>query len=226
MKKIFLLLTIPILINSCVSYKVKNLNENIEKIEYENIQFIENTDSFSSKKIVGDINITDFKKEWSEIKPNIIKTARENYANAIVLETFELVGKIVKGTLYQVNALELQSLKNIEKPRKLYIFRDELGSVLTAQFKTELTINDNTEKLKDKSLKVTDLDTNQSSINIAINGKEKILKLTKGSNYFWISRNINASQLGGTGLGITLGGQKILRIDDTEMARIWVSTME
>ena len=109
---------------SCVSYKVKNLNENIEKTEYQNIEFVKNIELYSSKKEVGNFNIVDLKKEWNEIKPNIIKLAKDNYANAIVVDKFELLGKGVKGKLYQVDITELKTIENSEKERKIYVFRD------------------------------------------------------------------------------------------------------
>ena len=59
MKKYFLLLNITILISSCVSYKVKNLNENIEEIEYQNIEFVNDIDIYPSKKEVGNFNVVD-----------------------------------------------------------------------------------------------------------------------------------------------------------------------
>ncbi len=226
MKKIFLLLILAIFINSCVSYKVKNLNENIKKNEYENIEFIKNIEIYSTKKEVGDFNVVDLKKEWNEIRPNIIKLAKDNYANAIVVEKFELAGKGVKGKLYQVDISKLSTLENSEKDRKLYIFRDELGSILTTHFRTELSINEKTEKLEDKTYKVIDLNDDQNLINIAINGKSKELELTKGTNYFWVSRQINANQFGGTGLNIEIGGQKILKLNDTKMGKIWISTLK
>tara|TARA_R110001632_G_scaffold10505_8_gene38837 strand:- start:1691 stop:2371 length:681 start_codon:yes stop_codon:yes gene_type:complete len=226
MKKNILLLIISFLINSCVSYKVKNTNKNIEKIQYENVVFIKNIESYSVKKEVGNFNVVDIKKEWNEIKPNIVKLAKNNYANAIVVEKFELVGKGVKGKLYQVDIAELNRIENIEKDRRLYLFRDELGSILTTHFRTELSINGKAEKLKDRTYVVMNLDDNQDSINISINGKSKELKLTNGINYFWISRQISANQFGGTSLNINIGGQKILKITDNEMARIWVSTLK
>ena len=226
MKKIFLLLILAIFINSCVSYKVKNLNENIKKNEYENIEFIKNIEIYSTKKEVGDFNVVDLKKEWNEIRPNIIKLAKDNYANAIVVEKFELAGKGVKGKLYQVDISKLSTLEDSEKDRKLYIFRDELGSILTTHFRTELSINEKTEKLEDKTYKVIDLNDDQNLINIAINGKSKELELTKGTNYFWVSRQINANQFGGTGLNIEIGGQKILKLNDTKMGKIWISTLK
>tara|TARA_R110000787_G_scaffold66701_1_gene149736 strand:- start:3378 stop:4058 length:681 start_codon:yes stop_codon:yes gene_type:complete len=226
MKKNILLLIISVLINSCVSYKVKNTNKNIEKIQYENIVFIKSIEPYSVKKEVGDFNVVDIKKEWNEIKPNIAKLAKDNYANAIVVEKFELIGKGVKGRLYQVDIAELNRLENTKKDRKLFLFRDELGSVLTTHFRTELSINEKTKKFKDRTYVVMDLDDNQDSINISINGKSKELKLTKGTNYFWISRQISANQFGGTSLNINIGGQKILKITDNEMARIWVSTLQ
>lgn len=226
MKKTFLPLIITIFISSCASYKVKNLNENIEKIEYKSIEFVENIKKYSSKKEVGSFNIVDLKKEWNEIKPNIIKLAKENYANAIVIDKFELLGKGIKGKLYQVDTTELKKIKIPKKNRKLYIFRDELGSILTTHFKTELLVNEKIEKLRDRTYKVIELDDNQDLINIAINGKRKELQLTKGTNYFWISRQINANQFGGTNLYIEIGGQKILKLNDSEMGKIWVSTLK
>jgi hypothetical protein len=226
MKKIFLLLIITIFINSCVSYKVKNLSENIEKIEYKHIEFVKSIENYSLKKEVGDFNVVDLKKEWSEIKSNIIKLAKENHANAIVVEKFELAGKGVKGKLYQVDIAELSKIKNSKKDRKLYIFRDELGSILTTHFRTELSINEKTEKLKDRTFEVIDLNNDQNLITIAINGKSKELKLTKGTNYFWISRQINTTKIGGAGLNIKIGGQKILKLSDTEMGKIWISTLK
>jgi len=226
MKKYFLLLNITIFISSCVSYKVKNLNENIEEIEYQNIEFVNDIDIYPSKKEVGNFNVVDLKKEWKEIKSNIIKLAKDNHANAIVVEKFELAGKGVKGKLYQVNITDLSSIENSKKDRKLYIFRDELGSILTTHFRTELSINEKTGELKDRTCKVIDLNDDQSLINIVINGKSKELAITKGSNYFWISRQINANQFGGTGLNIEIGGQKILKLNDAEMGKIWVSTLK
>ena len=226
MKKTFLLLSITIFISSCVSYKVKNLNENIKKIEYQNIEFVNDIEIYPSKKEVGNFNVVDLKKEWNEIKSNIIKLAKNNHANAIVVEKFELAGKGVKGKLYQVNITDLNSIENSKKDRKLYIFRDELGSILTTHFRTELSINDKTEKLKDRTYEVIDLNNDQDLISIAINGKSKKLELTKGSNYFWISRQINASQFGGNALNIEIGGQKILKLNDAEMGKIWVSTLK
>jgi|TARA_B110001450_G_scaffold204667_1_gene194379 hypothetical protein len=226
MKKISLLLTITILMISCVSYKVKNLNENIEKTEYQNIEFVKNIELYSSKKEVGNFNIVDLKKEWNEIKPNIIKLAKDNYANAIVVDKFELLGKGVKGKLYQVDITELKTIENSEKERKIYVFRDELGSILTTHFRTELSINGKTEKLKDRTYEVIQLNDDQNLINISINGKSKDLELTKGTNYFWISRQINANQFGGTGLNVEIGGQKILKLNDTEMGKIWISTLK
>ena len=226
MKKTFLLLSITIFISSCVSYKVKNLNENIKKIEYQNIEFVNDIEIYPSKKEVGNFNVVDLKKEWNEIKSNIIKLAKNNHANAIVVEKFELAGKGVKGKLYQVNITDLNSIENSKKDRKLYIFRDELGSILTTHFRTELSINDKTEKLKDRTYEVIDLNNDQDLISIAINGKSKKLELTKGSNYFWISRQINASQFGGNALNIEIGGQKILKLNDAEMGEIWVSTLK
>ena len=217
---------ITVFINSCVSYKVKNLNENIEKTEYQNIEFVKKIDAYSSKKEVGIFNVVDLKKEWNEIKSNIIKLAKDNYANAIVVEKFELAGKGVKGKLYQVNITELSTIENSEKDRKIYIFRDELGSILTTHFRTELTINEKTEKLKDRTYEVINLNHDQNLISIAINGKSKDLKLTKGTNYFWISRQINANQFGGTGMDIEIGGQKILKLNDNEMGEIWISTLK
>jgi len=41
---------------------------------------------------------------------------------------------------------------------------------------------------------------------IAINGKRKELKLSEGTNYYWISRQISANQFGGVGLNIQIGG--------------------
>ena len=226
MKKTFLLLIFTIFINSCVSYKVKNLNENIEKTDYQNIGFIKNVALYSSTKEVGTFNVVDLKKEWNEIKSNIINLAKDNYANAIVVEKFELAGKSVKGRLYQVDIAELNTIENAEKNRKLYIFRDELGSILTTHFRTELSINEKTEKLKDRTYELIDLNEDQDLITIAINGKSKELELTKGTNYFWVSRQINASQFGGTGLNIEIGGQKILKLDDPEMGGIWISTLK
>lgn len=226
MKKNFLLLLITIFINSCVSYKVKNLNENIEKTDYQNIEFIKNVALYSSKKEVGTFNVVDLKKEWNEIKSNLIKLAKDNFANAIVVEKFELAGKGVKGRLYQIDITELDTIENSEKNRKLYIFRDELGSVLTTHFRTELSINEKTEKLEDRTYELIDLNENQNLITIAINGKSKALELTKGTNYFWISRQINANQFGGTGMNIEIGGQKILKLDDPEMGKIWISTLK
>ena len=226
MKRTFLLLIITILINSCVSYKVINLNENIEKNEYQNIEFVKNIKVYSSKKEVGSFNVVDLKKEWNEIKSSIIKLAKNNYANAIAVEKFGLAGKGVKGKLYQVNIKELSNIENSEKDRKLYIFRDELGSILTTHFRTELTINEKMEKLKDRTYKVIDLNHDQNLINIAINGKNKNLELTKGTNYFWVSRQISANQLGGKGLNIEIGGQKILKLNDTEMGKIWITTLK
>ncbi len=226
MKKTFLLLIIIVFTNSCVSYKVKNLNENIEKTEYQNIKFVKNIALYSSKNEVGNFNVVDLKKEWYEIKSNIVKLAKDNYANAIVVEKFELAGKGVKGRLYQIDITELSRIENSEKNRKLYIFRDELGSVLTTHFKTELSINEKTEKLKDRTYEVIDLDDNQNLINIAINGKSKALELTEGTNYFWVSRQINANQFEGTGLNIEIGGQKILKLKDSEMGKIWISTLK
>jgi len=226
MKKTFLLLIITVFITSCVSYKVKNLNEDIEKIEYKNIEFVKNINVYSSKKEVGTFNVVDLKTEWNEIKSNIIKLAKDNYANAIVVEKFELAGKGVKGKLYQVNSTELSTIENSEKDRKIYIFRDELGSILTTHFRTELTVNEKTEKLKDRTYEVIDLNYDQDLISIAINGKNKDLKLTEGTNYFWISRQINADQFGGTGMNIEIGGQKILKLNDNEMGKIWISTLK
>ena len=221
MKKTFLLLFITIFINSCVSYKVKNLNENIEKTDYQNIEFIKNVALYSSKKEVGTFNVVDLKKEWNEIKSNLIKLAKDNFANAIVVEKFELAGKGVKGRLYQIDITELDTIENSEKNRKLYIFRDELGSILTTHFRTELSINEKTEKLKDRTYELIDLNEDQDLITIAINGKGKALELTEGTNYFWISRQINANQFGGTGMNIEIGGQKILKLNDPEMGEIW-----
>ncbi len=226
MKKTFLLLIITVFINSCVSYKVKNLNENIEKTDYQNIEFVKNIELYSSKKEVGNFNIVDLKKEWNEIKSNIIKLAKDNYANAIVVEKFELAGKGVKGRLYQVDITELSTIENSKKNRKLYIFRDELGSILTTHFRTELSINEKTEKLEDRTYEVIDINDDQNLINIAINGKSKELELTKGTNYFWVSRQINANQFGGTGMNIEIGGQKILKLNDNEMGEIWISTLK
>jgi hypothetical protein len=205
---------------------VKNLNENIEKTEYQNIKFVKNIALYSSKNEVGNFNVVDLKKEWYEIKSNIVKLAKDNYANAIVVEKFELAGKGVKGRLYQIDITELSRIENSEKNRKLYIFRDELGSVLTTHFKTELSINEKTEKLKDRTYEVIDLDDNQNLINIAINGKSKALELTEGTNYFWVSRQINPNQFEGTGLNIEIGGQKILKLKDSEMGKIWISTLK
>ena len=226
MKKLFLLLITTIFINSCVSYKVKNLNENIKKTEYQNIEFIKNIENYSLKKEVGSFNVVDLKKEWNEIKSNIIKLAKDNYANAIVVEKFELAGKGVKGKLYQVDITELSKIENSKKERKLYIFRDELGSILTTHFRTELSINEKTEKLKDRTYEVIDLNNDQNFITIAINGKSKELELTKGTNYFWISRQISSNQQRGTGLNIEIGGQKILKLNDPEMGKIWISTLK
>ncbi len=226
MKKTFLLLIFTIFINSCVSYKVKNLNENIEKTDYQNIGFIKNVALYSSTKEVGTFNVVDLKKEWNEIKSNIINLAKDNYANAIVVEKFELAGKSVKGRLYQVDIAELNTIENAEKNRKLYIFRDELGSILTTHFRTEVSINEKTEKLEDRTFELIDLNDDQNLITIAINGKSTELELTKGTNYFWVSRQINASQFGGTGLNIEIGGQKILKLDDPEMGGIWISTLK
>ncbi len=226
MKKTFLLLIFTIFINSCVSYKVKNLNENIEKTDYQNIGFIKNVAVYSSTKEVGTFNVVDLKKEWNEIKSNIINLAKDNYANAIVVEKFELAGKSVKGRLYQVDIAELNTIENAEKNRKLYIFRDELGSILTTHFRTEVSINEKTEKLEDRTFELIDLNDDQNLITIAINGKSTELELTKGTNYFWVSRQINASQFGGTGLNIEIGGQKILKLDDPEMGKIWISTLK
>jgi hypothetical protein len=226
MKKTFLLLVIAVFINSCVSYKVKNLNEDIQKLEYKNIEFVKNINVYSSKKEVGNFNVVDLKKEWNEIKSNLIKLAKDNYANAIVVEKFELVGKGVKGKLYQVNITELSTIENSENDRQLYIFRDELGSVLTTHFRTELTINGKTEKLKDRTYEMIDLYPDQSLIRIAINGKNKDLKLTKGTNYFWISRQINAGQFGETDMNIEIGDQKIVKLNDNEMGKIWISTLK
>ncbi len=226
MKKTFLLLIITVFINSCVSYKVKNLNENIEKTDYQNIEFVKNIELYSSKKEVGNFNVVDLKKEWNEIKSNIIKLAKDNYANAIVVEKFELAGKGVKGRLYQVDITELSTIENSKKNRKLYIFRDELGSILTTHFRTELSINEKTEKLEDRTYEVIDINDDQNLINIAINGKSKELELTKGTNYFWVSRQINANQFGGTGMNIEIGGQKILKLNDNEMGEIWISTLK
>jgi hypothetical protein len=209
-----------------VSYKVKNLNENIEKTVYQNIEFVKNIEDYSSKKEVGDFNIVDLNKEWSDIKPSLIKLAKDNYANAIVVDKFELLGKGVKGKLYQVDITELKTIENAEKHRKLYIFRDELGSILTTHFRTELSINKKTEKLEDRTFEVIDLNDDQNLISIAINGKSKALELTKGTNYFWISRQINANQFGGTSMTIEIGGQKILKLNDTEMGKIWISTLK
>lgn len=226
MKKTFLLLIIVIFINSCITYKVKNLNENIEKTEYQNIEFVKNIERYSSKKKVGDFNIVDLKKEWNEIKPNLIKLAKDNYANAIVIDKFELLGKGVKGKLYQVDITELKTIESSDKDRKLYIFRDELGSLLTTNFRTELSINGKIEKLKDRTYEVIDLNNDQNFINIKINGKTKELELSEGTNYFWISRQINANQFGGNSLNVQIGGQKILKIDDAEMGGIWISTLK
>ena len=63
-------------------------------------------------------------------------------------------------------------------------------------------------------------------ITIGINGKSKALELSNGTNYFWVSRQINANQFGGTGVNIEIGGQEILKISDTEMGKIWVSTLK
>jgi hypothetical protein len=226
MKKIVLLFFITPFINSCVSYKVKNLNKNIEKKDYQNIVFVKNIEAYSSKKEVGDFNVVDLKKEWFDVKTNIIKLAKDNYANAIVVEKFELVGKGVKGKLYQLDTTELSTIENLEKERKLYIFRDELGSILTTNFRTELLINEKAKILKDRTYEVIDLNDDQSSITIEINGKSKELELAKGINYFWISRQINANQFGGAGLNIEIGGQKILKLNDTEMGEIWISTLK
>lgn len=226
MKKCFLFLIMIITFNSCATYKVKNLNQNIEKVEYKNVEFVNDIDVFTTKKKVGDFNITDLKKEWVDIKPELLKLAKDNYANAIVVEKFELLGKGVKGKLYQVNISELETIKRSKKVRKLYVFRDELGSILTTHFKTELTLNNITDKLEDRTFKVIDLNENQNIITIGINGKRKDLELTDGTNYFWISRQVNANQYGGTGLNVEIGGQKILKLKDNEMGEIWISTLK
>jgi hypothetical protein len=225
MKKTCLLLFIIFLFNSCVSYKVKNLNENIQKIEFQNIELVETIDLYSSKKKVGDFNIVDLKKEWNEVKSNLMQLAQDNYANAIVVEKFELVGKGVKGKLYQVDINELSTFENSEKVRKLYIFRDELGSILTTNFRTELTINEKTKKLEDRTYEILNLKDDQNSITIGLNGKSQELELATGTNYFWVSRQINANQFGGARLNIEIGGQKILKLNDNEMGRIWISTL-
>lgn len=225
MKKTFLLLFITFLFNSCVSYKVKNLNENIQKIEFQNIEFVENIEVYSSKKEVGDFNVVDLKKEWHDVKYNLKKLAQDNYANAIVVEKFELVGKGVKGKLYQVDINALSTIENSEKGRKLFIFRDELGSILTTHFRTELTINEKTKRLEDRTYEVINLKDDQNSITIGLNGKSQALELTAGTNYFWVSRQINANQFGGASLNIEIGGQKILKLNDIEMGKIWISTL-
>jgi hypothetical protein len=226
MKKIITYLLIAFIANSCVSYKVKNLDQNIEKNEYEYVEFIKNIDNYSFKKKVGDFNVVDLKKDWKEVKSNILKLAKSNYANAIVVEKFELAGKGVKGNFYQVNIDELTTLEKAEKGRKLYIFRDELGSILTTHFRTELSIDGITKKLEDRTFEVIELAENLNSFTITINGKSKDLELTKGDNYFWISRQISGSQTGTTSLNIEIGGQNILKIDDNDMGKIWVSTLK
>ena len=188
-EKIFFLLITTIFINSCVSYKVKDLNENIE---YQNIEFVKSTENYSLKKEVWNFNVIDLKKEWREIKSNTIKLPGDNNANAIVVEKFELTGKGIKGKLYQVDIAELSKIKNFRKDRKLHIFRDELGSILIIHFRTELSINE----------------------------KSKELELSKGTHYFWISRQINTNQIEGAGLNIEIEGQKILKLNDTEMEKI------
>ena len=188
-EKIFFLLITTIFINSCVLYKVKDLNENIE---YQNIEFVKSTENYSLKKEVWNFNVIDLKKEWREIKSNTIKLPRDNNGNAIVVEKFELAGKGIKGKLYQVDIAELSKIKNFRKDRKLHIFRDELGSILIIHFRTELSINE----------------------------KSKELELSKGTHYFWISRQINTNQIEGAGLNIEIGGQKILKLNDTEMEKI------
>jgi hypothetical protein len=194
-EKIFFLLITTIFINSCVLYKVKDLNENIE---YQNIEFVKSTENYSLKKEVWNFNVIDLKKEWREIKSNTIKLPRDNNGNAIVVEKFELAGKGIKGKLYQVDIAELSKIKNFRKDRKLHIFRDELGSILIIHFRTELSINE----------------------------KSKELGLSKGTHYFWISRQINTNQIEGAGLNIEIGGQKILKLNDTEMEKIWISTLK
>lgn len=225
MHKIYLIVVL-LTLTSCSSYKVKNLEEDVKRITYNQVIFIDNLDNFPSAKKVSDFNVTDLKKNWNEIKTGLIDLAKTNHANAIVASKFELAGKQIKGKLYQVSSGEINDSRQIEKTRIVYLFRDELGSILTTHFKTEIKIAESIEKLEDRVFKTLELDENQGSLVISINGNEKKLNLKKGDNYFWISRQINANHYGNTGVSIEIGGQKILRIEDNDRGKIWVSTLK
>lgn len=230
MKIIYFILTL-FLANSCTLYKVKNINQSLQKKYYNKIIFIKNLDNYPSSKKVADFKIVDLKKEWQDIKPKLIDLCKKNYANSILVESFHLLGKEVSGKFYQIDAIQQNEYpevvkKNSNEDRKVYFFRDELGSMLTSHFKTELTLKGKTEKLKDKSYRVLKIDENINNIDIAINGKEKELNLKKGNNYFWVSRQVSANLIGSAGLNISLGGQNIERIEDSEMCEIWISTLK
>jgi hypothetical protein len=236
MKNFTLLLIISTFISCNSLYKIKDIPSNIEKKTFENPILIYNNDIYPSKKYVGKFNIMDAKKEWKEVRDILGKMAIDNFANGILIEDFRLnsvstngrekKGVIVKGKLFQLNQEEVNKSQKQSKRRKIVFFRDELGSILTSNFSTKLTINSNTKKLQDKSFIIVELESNQMYLSIELNGKTKKLKLTEGDNYFWVSRQMNQNQSNGNGINISLGGVDISKINNVETGKILVSLLK
>jgi len=216
-------LLISILLNSCgVAYKTNNLNPSIKKKSYENIFFIKDTNNYSKLVKVGEFSVREKPDNWKATKKGMIDLAINNYANAILIKRFSLAGTLIKGDLYQVH--DSLYTPDFEKECKVVLFRDEFGSILTTHFRTEISLDNNTKLLKDMTSIEHILPAHQKYFSILINGKKHQLELSSGSNYFWISRQIQSNVIG-SGLSVQVGGQKIMKIDDPEKGSIWVSAL-
>lgn len=226
MKKILVCIIIVTLFNSCVTYKVKDLNYAIKNKTYESASFITDSAPYQSAIKVSNFSSTDLKADWIDIKDKLIDLAITNSANAIVIEKFDLIGSVTRGSLYQIDETEIAELNNKAETNSIFIFRDELGSMLTTNFRTELTVGATTEKLRDKSYVEIPYGEDQSTFDIRVNKKEHQLELTEGDNYFWISRQINTGNFDPTALSISVGGQKILKLEDKGLAKIWIGTFD
>ncbi len=217
------LLSLALLLSSCVSNQLLNANPEVKVIPAAEVRFAWNIERFPHKQKVGDIKLAYPRQEWSQIEAQLIDFAHQHHGNLIHIHKFIEQGEYLEGVLYQVAPEVLGASADTSTAKRLVLFRDEL-SPLNKNSPTKIGFYGTEVDLKDELIMNYRIPAKIDSIPFHIQGEKSLLPLNENENFFWLSRKMEGRQYGNA-IRLQYGGLQILNLPANK-ARAWLSSIQ